>query len=249
SADRGWGYAFDLELPSEVLLALAPPSFRAPFHPEPPPLATAPASGEQVVRTASAAMSQFLGAAMAVLEGLARGGLKPLKAGGIGARELARFAKEVGTDVATVRLTLEAAAMLRLVTLSESDRLTVGPPFEQWRRLPPPRRALDLALAWERMATPPTQQREADDSYRPALLHRPGRPTPPLGYELCRLVARLGGGVAVTLADLHALYSWHNPATPVPAADLACAWNEAHALGVLADGSLTPLGEAIAEGR
>ncbi|MPV48830.1 hypothetical protein GCG21_02155 [Pseudactinotalea sp. HY160] len=239
----GWGYG--LTLPSEVILALAPPSFHAPFHPEPPALATVAAAAEQTERSASAALAQFLGAAMAVLEGLSRTGLKPLKAGGVGSRELTRFAKEIGTDMATVRLTLEVAADIGLIGLPEPGRLTTSTRFAEWRRRPPHVRVLDIVLAWERLPTPPTLARDADDSYRPALLrHRDGA-AGLLGIELCRHMAHRAGRGAVSIADLVDLFAWHNPTVMVSAVDLACSWNEAHLLGLLADGALSSLGAAI----
>ncbi|WP_147915561.1 hypothetical protein [Ruania zhangjianzhongii] len=102
----GFGFVYEAELPTEAYLALAPPEFRVAFAPDTPVVATVPAPAEQVERSYAAALSEFLGTAMAILEGIARQGLKVNKSGGVGARELARYAKQLGTEVTTLRLTL-----------------------------------------------------------------------------------------------------------------------------------------------
>ena len=166
------GWAWTSEFPTEVYLALAGPDFRARFEPEPPALTTVPAPPEQVGRSSAAAVSQFLGTAMAILEALARGGLKPLKNGGVGARELNRLAKQVGAEVATVRLVLYLGAPLGIIDYTGDGLIGAGGKFETWRRAPAAERAADLVGAWLPLYVTPTLERDVEGTYLPALGNR-----------------------------------------------------------------------------
>src|SRR5699024_3074404 len=168
-----FGFVYEAELPTEVYLALAPPDFRVEFAAEAPVVATVPAPAEQVQRSYAGALAEFLGTAMAILEGVARHGLKMNKSGGIGARELARYAKQVGTEVTTLRLTLYLAAASQLVTQTGPTRLSTTEEFDQWRRGTSAQRAHELLEAWLPMSLAPTLERDPEGTYIPAFGRAP----------------------------------------------------------------------------
>lgn len=238
------GWAWASEFPSEVYLALAGPAFRARFEPEPPALVTVPAPPEQVGRSSAAAASQFLGTAMAILEALARGGMKPLKNGGVGARELTRLAKQVGSDVATVRLVLYLGAPLGIIDYTGDGLIGAGGKFETWRRAPAAERAADLVGAWLPLYVTPTLERDVEGTYLPALGNRSAASEMPIALVMGELLAQHPGR-AVSLADLLALIDWRHPLTDTVPGAAMCTWEEGHQLGALADGALTPFTEAL----
>ncbi|MCK0112801.1 hypothetical protein MWU75_11685 [Ornithinimicrobium sp. F0845] len=97
--------------PSEVMLALVPPSYVAPFHPLQPSVPTTEVSDVQIEHDSASAVTATVAAMLAVLESTVRTPVQELKSGGVGTRELNRVAKTVGVDVAEVRLGLELGAL------------------------------------------------------------------------------------------------------------------------------------------
>jgi hypothetical protein len=81
------------EMPAEIALALRGPGYRAPFTAPPPPPATAAVTDDTVLDAARAAAAGALTAVDQVLSFCARGGVRTVKAGGIGTREVRRAAK------------------------------------------------------------------------------------------------------------------------------------------------------------
>ncbi|GAA1158209.1 helicase-associated domain-containing protein [Ornithinicoccus hortensis] len=232
--------------PAEVLLALAPPSYRAPFHPEPPPLQTAAVSEARTERDSAAAVTAALAAQMAVLEQTLRTPLKLLKSGGVGARELTRVAKAVGVGTAEARLALELGASLRFYDLGPD--LRAGEEFEAWRSGSPAERATDLLLTWWRETAPPTRERDDDGKARPALLRQDGAGLPP-AVLVTRPLAGLEDDAAVTGPEpVLDQIAWAHPLTAFDPQDLRCAWDEAALFGVIRDGRLTRLGRALLTG-
>lgn len=238
-------YAAVVEMPTEVLLALAPPGFVLPFAPRLPRPLTGQAPEEQVGRSAAAAASDFLATAMTVLEGLARRPLSAVKAGGIGARELARHGKAVGAEVPDVRLALTLAGGAGLLGVTPDGRLTVADGFDDWRRQRPAERAVDLITAWLTEELPATLDRDADGKAVPALGGDERYSTLHLGLELTGLVAQLPGQAVIDVTQLMEVVAWYRPLAHTPAGAAECWWAEAHRLGLLADGAITSLGQAF----
>lgn len=245
----GFGFIYEAELPTEVYLALAPPDFRTGFAAEAPAVATAPALTQQIERSYSGALAEFLGTAMAILEGVARQGLKINKSGGIGARELARYAKQVGTEVTTLRLTLYLAAALQLITPTEPTRLSTTEEFDQWRRGTPAQRASDLVAVWLPMSLAPTLERDPEGTYLPAFGRAPAHSGLPAGLVLCRLLATFPGEGVISADDVGALLRWYHPMAETVPGSVPRSWAEGHQLGLFAEGALTPLGEAVSTGE
>jgi len=242
-AGRGFGFLGDSELPVEVYLALAPPQFRVPFSPQPPPLATTALPTAQIDRSSAAALTEFMGTAMAILEAIAREGLATIKAGGVGSRELNRFAKKTNTDVATVRLALTLAAANGM--LASGDGIAVTDKFSTWRRQRPAHRAADLITSWFALDVAPSLERDDGGSYIPALGRMPETSGMPYGFVMCRLLAETEGRAAVSGTEMLARVKWNHPMAQIAPGSPERSWQEAHQIGVLADGALTPFAHAL----
>lgn len=242
-----WAYYAAPHVPTEIYLALAPPDFTLPFPPRPPAVTMRSAPEEQVGRSAAAAAAEFLSTAMAVLEGIARAPLVPLKTGGIGAREVGRHAKAVGVAPASVRLVLSIAAGAGLLEMT-SGGLSVADGFDAWRRRPPAERAADLVHAWLGGGIPPTLDRDTDGRTVPILGPDPRRVTMPVGWVLCALAADWPGRAVVDIDEFLRAVAWHHPLGEAPPGAGARAWAEAHQLGLVADDAITALGRAAVTG-
>ncbi len=246
-------FGMDVELPAETVLALKAAEIRAPFTPVSPTIATAPVTDGQVHSSAAGAITEFLAVAMATLETVTRTPMAALKAGGIGARELAKVAKRLGADVKDVRVTLELAVRLRLLEKNRAGNLTTSANFAEWRRGAPAQRAADLVATWFAMAFAPSNDRDYEDKSLPALAlsaYGSGTARALRGLAL-RHVDRLDDGVGVTgVETLVQAIEWRIPliATDPYALDLTATWVEAQRFGVVAHGRLSEVGVALLEG-
>lgn len=237
-----WG----LEIPAEVVLALLPPTTRVPFHPTAPEVPTGPVTPDQVRAAASGAITDTLAVTMAVLEAVDRTPLTSLKNGGVGAREIARLAKTLGTGAAEVRMALELASGLALVEHAGNARVGTSARFRDWRRREPAERAADLVHSWFLLPHSPTQDRTHDDKAQPALAHEWDPRAATVRVRMLGLVRR-SDNVGVTSAEaLARSLAWWFPflAWERFTEDVLAAWDEAHRLGVLALGALTEPGRA-----
>lgn len=258
----GWSYQFEAEMPSEVLLALAPPSFRVPFHGDRPHIALAPVAREQMRRGSAAALAHLVTAAMTIFEDIARNGLLALKRGGIGTRELARLAKDVGEDVPTVRLAVELGFVLGLFHVRGDGRLGASPQFDPWRRRPPHEQAFDLVSQWLMLEYVPTAERDEAGSALPALAGDAIRTGLPNGVLLTSAIASVtrpedASEAASTIDDVATVLGvaardeivdflvWNHPMVPTARVAFTHTWAEAELLGVVVDGAVAPVAEAI----
>src|SRR5699024_1967482 len=157
-AGRGFGFLGDSELPVEVYLALAPPQFRVPFSPQPPPLATTALPTAQIDRSSAAALTEIMGTAMAILDAIARVGLATIKGDVVVTRELKRFATKSDTVVASAHRALTPTAANGMV--ASGDGIAVTEKFSTWRRQRPAHRAADLITSWFILAVAPSQERD-----------------------------------------------------------------------------------------
>lgn len=252
----GWSYHYEAEMPSEVFLALAPPSFRAPFHADPPPITLAPVAREQVRAGSAAALAHFVAAAMTIFEEVARGGLQALKRGGIGTRELARLAKHVREDIPTVRLALELGLGLELFGLRDDGRIGVSSRFDPWRRRPPHRQAFDLVSKWLLLEYAPTAEQDESGAALPALGRDDLRTGVPNGLLLITTIASAtqpGGTPGVDAAvdgvtsgeEILDFLVWNHPTVRAAESAFVHTWTETRLLGVVADGAVAPFAQAI----
>lgn len=235
-----WG----LEIPAEVALALLPPQTRLPFHPAAPGVPTGPVTTDQVRSAASGAITDTLAVTMAVLESADRAPLTSLKSGGVGARELARLAKSLGTGQPEVRLALELASGLALLDHAGAARIGTSARFRDWRRREPAERAADLVMSWLHLPHTPTQDRTEDGKAQPALAHEWDTRGASVRTRLLGLVHGLDDA-GITSADALAEFlAWRVPflAWERFAEDVRAAWDEGHRLGVLALGAMSEPG-------
>ncbi|MER7403078.1 helicase-associated domain-containing protein [Streptomyces sp. NPDC000070] len=247
---RGYGTA---RMPTEVTLALRGPGWRAPFEPAPPDVPAMPVTPAEVDREATAAAMAFGAHAASVLTVCAASPPARLKSGGIGARELSRVGKAARCDDIVVRIVFETAYAAGLLA-RHGDRVSATESYDAWAEQEPAEQFAVLLQAWRTMQLTPGQARDEDGKSLPALAG-----TPPCGgclqarEGLLIAAARLPAVQGVkSHADLGPLVAWHRPlADPLPqdSTPFATVIREAELLGVLARGSLSPIGTALLSTR
>ncbi|MFI6767689.1 helicase-associated domain-containing protein [Streptomyces sp. NPDC050355] len=189
------------------------------------------------------------------------------KAGGLAVREIKRLAKAAGASEPHTRLLLDLALAADLIALTRTPAGITALPtgaYDDWLLLPPGRRLAPVLAAWSALwaiptHTPfgetPTALVRGHDRHAPALRHAllatlaavplgAGAPlphTPSPGPEPARTDAALRG--LLEAAD------WHRPLAvsrqPMAAERAAHTLHEAACLGLVAHGTLTPLGRAL----
>lgn len=238
---------YGVELPSEVVLALLPPGTHLPFRPLAPDVPSVAVTDEQARSAAAGAITETLAVTMSVLESLDRQPVTLLKGGGIGARELTRLAKNLGTGTTDVRLALEMASGLQLLGRVAESRVGTGAEFRTWRRKEPAQRAADLVHTWLGLPSVPTQERTEDGKSQPALIQNW---TPRAPALRAIVLAQVSDTTNVGITSVDALADFVAWRLPFLAAgrfrdDVHATWSEAHRLGVLALGALTGPGRAV----
>lgn len=238
-------------MPVEVALALRGPDWHAPFDPLPPSAQVVPVGSAEVEREAAAAATALAAQASSVLSACSASPPARLKAGGIGARELARIGKAAQADDAVVRITVETAYAAGLLG-RDGDRVAPTGAYDAWAEQEPAERLAVLLQAWHNLALTPTQARDEDNKALPALAG-----APPCGgclqarHGLLQAAAQLPAGHGVAIAsDLGPLLAWHRPLADSSAQDgtpFTTLIREAELLGVLARGALSALGDALLE--
>ncbi|WP_407286120.1 helicase-associated domain-containing protein [Streptomyces sp. BP-8] len=189
------------------------------------------------------------------------------KAGGLAVREIKRLAKAAGASEPHTRLLLDLALAADLIALTRTPAGITALPtgaYDDWLLLPPGRCLAPVLAAWSALwaiptHTPfgetPTALVRGHDRHAPALRHAllatlaavplgAGAPlphTPSPGPEPARTDAALRG--LLEAAD------WHRPLAvsrqPMAAERAAHTLHEAACLGLVAHGTLTPLGRAL----
>ncbi|WSA47524.1 helicase-associated domain-containing protein [Streptomyces sp. NBC_01803] len=249
-ARYGYGPA---RMPAEVALALRGKDWRAPFAPTPPVPALTPVSEEAVAGEAAAAAYAFAGQAASVLAACAAEPPARLKTGGVGTRELARLSATAQCGETEVRLVLETAVAAGLLA-RDGDRFPVTDAYDQWVERDPAFRVAALLRAWWSIAGSPTRSRDAEGRVLPALVDG----VPPRNDRLAARRALLGaaarlpaGRGARDVLAFGAAVAWHRPMARRLDDDsppFATLLREATMFGVLARGTLSPLGAALRSG-
>jgi Helicase conserved C-terminal domain len=256
--DNGFlvSYAGADHMPREVALALRGDGWRPPVRRQ-PQVTTVPVNAAAVRGDAAAAGSQLLRDLSGLLTTLADEPAATLRSenSGVGVREVKRLAKRIGVEPWRVELLLVLAAGLGLL-VNRRDSVATSPAADEWRRLDPASRLVDLLREWWVVESSPTHRLDMySGKPKPVLAH--GSITPPARRLRHCLVAVLadvpeGWGTTGPEGALEAA-AWRRPlGMPDPAllAEAAAAvWREAHALGVLAVDAAAPLGRALATGR
>ncbi|MFK0218479.1 helicase-associated domain-containing protein [Streptomyces vinaceus] len=255
--DRGFlirdrhGYGRD-RLPAEVALALRGPDWHAPFQPVPPAAELVSVTAVEVNRETAAAATAFAAHAASVLSVCSAAPPARLKSGGVGARELGRIGKAAHAVDAVVRMALETAYSVGLL-VTDGPRVAPSKEYDAWAAQEPAAQFAVLLQAWWKLPLTPSETRDEDDKALPALA----------GTPVCDgcLQARCGllaaaaglpeGRGARAATDLGPLVAWHRPLAHPSFQDetpFATAVREAELLGVIARGSLSPLGAALLVG-
>ncbi|MEU4272315.1 helicase-associated domain-containing protein [Streptomyces sp. NPDC026092] len=247
---HGYGPA---RMPAEVALALRGPDWHAPFDPVPPAAEMVSVAAAEVEREAAAAATGFAAHAASVLSVCSSAPPARLKSGGVGARELGRIRKAAQADDAVVRIVLEAAYSVGLMA-TDGHRVAPTEKYDAWAAQEPAAQFAVLLQAWWNLALTSSQARDEENKALPALAGAP----PCDGCLQARrglltAAARLSEGLGARAAtDLGPLVAWHRPVAHLSFQDetpFATAVRETELLGVIARGSLSPLGEALLAGN
>ncbi|PYC80551.1 hypothetical protein C7C46_12765 [Streptomyces tateyamensis] len=268
---RGYGPS---QVPGEVLLALRGPHWHPPFDPVPPLPELYPVGEAEVAREAAAAATAFTTQAAALLAACAANPPTLLKNGGLGPRELGRLTRTARCEEPLVRLVLECALAAGLLisgggrpggrregqsartTKRAADLAAEGGPlrltadYDGWRLRPPAEQYATLVVAWLTLPFTPTAVLDQQGRSWPALVARPASPSCRHARRgLLTAAGRLPAGHgAARAAGLGRLIAWHRPqADQLPEQDwpFAAVITEAELLGVVARGTLSPLGAAL----
>lgn len=170
----------------------------------------------------------------------------PLRAGGLGVRELRRAATLLGVDVPTVALLAEVAEAARLVAQDGDDAFTATTAVEEWAEEPVTVRWAALAHAWLGTDRPAWLVGSRGEGNEPrAALDPAARRSalPRLRLAVLEVLARAGG--RLTPQDVLADLRWRTPRA-APAQDAVRAvLAEAALLGLTGGGVLTAAGRAL----
>ncbi|GAA4450472.1 helicase-associated domain-containing protein [Phytohabitans houttuyneae] len=235
----GWQHA---QMPGEVGMALRGPEWRAPFDPLPPSPDLVDVAPEAVTREAAAAATTAVEQASALLGAIAASPVALLKSGGVGSRELRRLAKSVGCGEPEVRLWLELSYAASLVGVSEM-RVLPTEAYDKWCAAEPAGRLAPLLRVWPHLPAAPL----AVDGSAALIRDAVGMAAYDLRPALLQAAAELpdGKGAAGGLADV---LGWRLPMLSGDPGLLESLWREAHLVGALAHGALTPIGKALLAG-
>ncbi|MFF2080096.1 helicase-associated domain-containing protein [Kitasatospora sp. NPDC058162] len=236
-------------MPAEVALALRGRDRHAPFTPVPPVVRPVPATVPEVEREAAAAAMVFAAHAASVLAVCASAPPARRKAGGVGARELARIGRAAHCDELPVRLALEAASAAGLLA-PDGDRVAATASYDTWAAREPAERLAVLLRAWWALPLTPGARRDEDGKALPALVAAaPRAGCVQARHGLLTAAARLPAGAgAADRAELGELLRWLRPLAdelPQDVGPFATLIREAELLGVLALGAVSPLGTAL----
>ncbi|MET7797456.1 helicase-associated domain-containing protein [Streptomyces decoyicus] len=191
------------------------------------------------------------------------------KSGGLAVREIKRLAKAAGATEAHTRLLLDLTLAADLIALTRSPSGITAQPtgaYDDWLGRPPGARLVPLLAAWSGLwdiptHTPfgetPTALVRGHDRHAPALRHAllaaldtaplgAGTPLPPLPFTEPPEPA---AGTRTPWKDLLRAADWHRPLAvthpPMAGERAAHTLHEATYLGLVAHGTLTPLGRAL----
>ncbi len=242
----GGDYYLVPELPVEVLMAVGPGMARITFEPDPPADLTRPVDAAAARTAAAAAAGEFTQSVAALADRLSRTPAAELKAGGIGNREVSKIAKALDVADAQVRFGLELLRDLGLLAGVDAA-VGVAPAAADWRGADPADRYCDLATVWWGLPIHPTIDRDDEGKPIPAVGRRAGfGSAAELRAATLTLAAELPDGVGIAgPAELDRWLAWLRPALAARSEDVAAIWQEAHTLGLLVGGALSPLGRPL----
>ncbi|MEU7868342.1 helicase-associated domain-containing protein [Dactylosporangium sp. NPDC049140] len=246
-----------VELPVEVALLLrrdAGPL--GPLHPDPPPTETPQREPAQLDRAGAGQVLELVRNAETLIEAMGQEPPSVLRSGGLGIRELRRFAKNTGVDEQQAALLVEIVTAAGLVGEEIVDNKRVESVFlptvayDAWRAFGIAARWHRLAVAWLTMTRAPALVGQRDDRDRPlnALapeLSRPGAPAQ--RRSALQVLADLAPGRTATPAGVVETLAWRTPRRISRGASAAieASLAEAAFVGLTGFGGLTGYGRLL----
>lgn len=237
------------EVPVEVVLAIVGPRTRVAFNPRPPAYAGHAVTPAAIDRGAAAAAAEATQSVAALIDRLGRTPATSLKAGGVGNRELVKIGKALGVGEPRVRFDLEVLRDMGALA-GVGGNVGLSPAAAAWRAAEPADRYAELVAVWWTLPIHPTIDRDVDGKVVPAAGRRIAHESAELARRMLLIqIAETGPGRAA--ADVTAVsgqLAWHHPAARPDGPAIGAIWQEAHDLGVLVDGALSPVGRCLLDG-
>jgi hypothetical protein len=224
-------------LPREVALRLRGGRLTpGPVASEPPALGGRSRGATLVDRAAGGAAFALLHDVELVVRALEDSPHRPLRTGGLAARDLAGLARTLGTDVTHAAFVVECAAAAGLVAPGSSQGVLPTTGYDRWVDAPAPDRWTLLARAW---LTAPRWFVRSGAPGAHALGPEAEAPTAPtLRRVLLEQAVTVGRGTVLDPARLAEVLAWHRPRLTHDGASADAVtrgtWTEAGWLGVVA---------------
>ncbi|WP_395725421.1 helicase-associated domain-containing protein [Nakamurella sp.] len=239
------------EVPCEVVLAIMGPRTRVAFAAHPPTYDAHAVAPTAIERGAAAAAAEATQSVAALVDRLGRTPATALKAGGVGTRELVKIGKALGVAESQVRFDLEILRDLgSLAGIGGTGTLGLSPAAGAWRATEPAQRYADLVAVWWTLPIHPSLDRDDDGKVIPAAGRRMAYLSvePARGMFLSQIDEMGADRAPGSPAEVAGQLAWHRPASRPDDLSAAAVWREAHAIGVLVDGTLSPVGRCLLDG-
>nr|WP_232530772.1 helicase-associated domain-containing protein [Microlunatus antarcticus] len=166
---------------------------------------------------------------------------RPLRTGGLAARDLTALVRALGTDLAHATFVVELAAAAGLVAPGSSHGVLPTAAYDRWVTRPAPERWTTLARAW--LAVPRWFARSSAAGAHALGPEAESPSAPALRRVVLGLAVAAGPGTVLEAPDLGAALAWHRPRlsrTPEAAVELSRdLWREASWLGFVALGAVS----------
>ncbi|WP_143047052.1 helicase-associated domain-containing protein [Amycolatopsis xylanica] len=268
AVDRGLlypTYSGTVTMPVEIVLALRGRDYHLPFTPDPPPVALCPVAPERVAAESSAAALRLLDRVITVVGSSAVEPIPLIKTGRVGARTIAKLAKDLGADPDEIKVALDLAGAAGLMTLEiatvpevrgRSRRPAPKPPeflhpsddFSRFRELGAAEQLARLLRAWWEFPFVSTADEKA---IRASVGEDPNEVHELVRQLTVRLLAGLEPGTGlIDPEQFAALAAWHLPSIDGEALRVlvAAALTEARIVGVSASYAASELAFALLTG-
>lgn len=255
---RSAGYEVVRTVPSEVVLALAPPGLVYDIHLEPPTLDLVEADEPGSAARGRAALARMDCVVRGLLDAIESEPVATLRSpvGAVPVARLRALARQVRVEVPTVRLALGLMAVLGQLEWTRPGRVVVGPGAAAWVGAGPDVRCVDLLMAWDRSPAAFSAERTSDGARARGVTTRDRAQVRAREVLLWQLVRLAPGLRLLDPTQLVPFATWEMPRHVGPRAPwgmavadaLPIVVREAVELGAVADGALTPIGRALVVG-
>ncbi|TCO58115.1 XPB/Ssl2-like helicase family protein [Actinocrispum wychmicini] len=242
-----------VELPRQVGLVLRGANPMGQLRFDPPPVQTTGHDPATVDATAAGEAMELVRHTETLITLWSAEPPPVLRTGGLGVRELRRFARDIGADEPRATVIVEIAYGAGLVTDTETTSPQWAPTThaDVWLAASPPQRWATLAHAWLELPRLPglSGTKDLKDKLVSPLSEELRRPLAPAGRRrVLGTLADLPLGTGMDSADeVAGLLAWRAPRRGGRLRDETVRWTlrEANALGLVAFGALTSAGHAL----